>query len=232
MLAVSTLDAYYGRAQALFQVSLEVSSGQIVALLGRNGAGKSSVLKSIMGLLPPAAGRIVLDGRDVGGLRPHTLCARGLGYVPEDRRIFGGLTVLENLAVGDRPLRPDAPEWTADKVFALFPQLAGLRHRRGAEISGGEQQMLTIARALMGNPLMLLLDEPSTGLAPRIVEHLAKAVHDLKAEGLSVLLSEQNLRFAETVADQAVVMETGHVRWHGTMADFRSDPAARAYLHV
>lgn len=232
MLSITGLDAYYGRAQALFQVGLEVSGGQIAALLGRNGAGKSTVLKTIMGLLPPAAGRIVFNGREIGGLRPHTLCAHGLGYVPEDRRIFGGLTVLENLAVGQRPPRPHAPEWTVDAVFALFPQLAGLRHQRGAEISGGEQQMLTIARALMGNPLMLLLDEPSTGLAPRIVEHLAKAVLDLKTAGLSVLLSEQNLRFAEAVADQAVVMETGHVRWRGPVADFLSDPAAQAYLHV
>ena len=232
MLAITALDAYYDRAQALFQVSLDVPEGQIAALLGRNGAGKSTVLKSIMGLVPPVAGKIVFNGHDVGGLRPHALCAHGLGYVPEDRRIFGGLTVLENLAVGARPPRPHAPEWTLDRVFALFPQLAELRYRRGAEISGGEQQMLTIARALMGNPLMLLLDEPSTGLAPRIVEHLAKAVLDLKAAGLSVLLSEQNLRFAEAVADQAVVMETGHVRWHGPMADFLSDPAARAYMHV
>ncbi len=233
MLSITGLDVFYGRAQALFQIGFDVSGGQIAALLGRNGAGKSTTLKSIMGLVPSAAGQIVLNGRDVAGLRPHTLCAQGLGYVPEDRRIFGGLTVLENLAVGRRPPRRHAPEWTVDKVFHLFPHLAELRHRRGGQISGGEQQMLTIARALMGNPLMLLLDEPSTGLAPRIIDHLAQAVLDLKATGLSVLLSEQNLRFAEAVADHAVVMETGHVRWHGPIADFLSDPAAaRAYLHV
>ena len=233
MLSITKLDVFYGRAQALFQVSFDVSGGQIAALLGRNGAGKSTMLKSVMGLVPPTAGQIVLNGRDITGLRPHTLCGYGLGYVPENRRIFGGLTVLENLAVGRRPPRPHAPEWTVDKVFDLFPHLAELRHRRGGQISGGEQQMLTIARALMGNPLMLLLDEPSTGLAPRIIEHLAQAVLDLKAAGLSVLLSEQNLRFAEAVADHAVVMETGHVRWHGPIADFLSDPAAaRAYLHV
>jgi branched-chain amino acid transport system ATP-binding protein len=233
MLSVTGMDTFYGRAQVLFQVGLEVAGGQIAALLGRNGAGKSTVLKSIMGLVPPAAGQITFNGMDIGGLRPYTLCAHGLGYVPEDRRIFGGLTVLENLAVGQRPPRPHAPEWTVDKVFQLFPHLAALRHRRGGQISGGEQQMLTIARALMGNPLLLLLDEPSTGLAPRIIEHLAEAVLELKAAGLSVLLSEQNLRFAEAVADQAVVMETGHVRWHGPIADFLSDPAAaRTYLHV
>jgi branched-chain amino acid transport system ATP-binding protein len=186
-----------------------------------------------MGLVPPAAGQIVLNGREVGGWRPHALCAQGLGYVPEERRIFGSLTVLENLAVGRRPPRRHARDWTLERVFALFPPLAELRYRRGDQISGGEQQMLTIARALMGNPLMLLLDEPSTGLAPRITEHLARAVLDLKATGLAVLLSEQNLRFAAAIADQAVVMETGHIRWCGPMAEFLSDPAAaRAYLHV
>ena len=233
MLSITDLDVFYGRAQALFQVGFHVPGGQTVALLGRNGAGKSTTLKCIMGLAPPAAGRIVLNGREVGGWRPHALCAQGLGYVPEDRRIFGGLTVLENLAVGRRPPRRHGPQRTLDKVFALFPHLAELRGRRGGQISGGEQQMLTIARALMGNPLMLLLDEPSTGLAPRITQHLARAVLDLKAAGLAVLLSEQNLRFAAAVADQAVVMETGHVRWRGSMAEFLSDPAAsRAYLHV
>jgi branched-chain amino acid transport system ATP-binding protein len=233
MLSITDLDVFYGRAQALFQVGFHVPDGQIVALLGRNGAGKSTTLKCIMGLAPPAAGRIVLNGREVGGWRPHALCAQGLGYVPEDRRIFGGLTVLENLAVGRRRPRRHGPQWTLDKIFALFPHLAELRDRRGGRISGGEQQMLTIARALMGNPLMLLLDEPSTGLAPRITEHLARAVLDLKAAGLAVLLSEQNPRFAAAVADQAVVMETGHVRWRGSMAEFLSDPAAsRAYLHV
>ena len=233
MLSITDLDVFYGRAQALFQVGFHVPDGQIVALLGRNGAGKSTTLKCIMGLVRPAAGQIVLNGREVGGWRPHALCAQGLGYVPEDRRIFGGLTVLENLAVGRRRPRRHGPQWTLDKVFALFPHLAELRDRRGGQISGGEQQMLTIARALMGNPLMLLLDEPSTGLAPRITEHLARAVLDLKAAGLAVLLSEQNLRFAAAVADHAVVMETGHVRWRGSMAEFLSDPAAsRAYLHV
>jgi branched-chain amino acid transport system ATP-binding protein len=233
MLSVTDLDVFYGRAQALFQVGFQVPGGQIVALLGRNGAGKSTTLKSIMGLVPPAAGQIVLNGREVGGLRPHALCAQGLGYVPEDRRIFRSLTVKENLTVGRRPPHRHGSQWTLDKVFALFPHLAALRDRRGGQISGGEQQMLTIARSLMGNPLMLLLDEPSTGLAPRITEHLARAVLDLKAAGLAVLLSEQNLRFAAAVADQAVVMETGHVRWRGLMAEFLSDPAAsRAYLHV
>ena len=233
MLSITGLDVFYGRAQALFQVNFEVPGSQIAALLGRNGAGKSTTLKSIMGLVPPAAGQIVLNGREVTGLPPYALCAQGLGYVPEERRIFGGLTVLENLTVGRRPPRRHAVEWTLDKVFALFPHLAELQDRRGAEISGGEQQMLTIARALMGNPLLLLLDEPSTGLAPRITEHLARAVLDLKAAGLAVLLSEQNLRFAAAVADQAVVMETGHIRWRGPMAEFLSDPAAaRQYLHV
>lgn len=233
MLSVKAIDTFYGPAQALFQVGFIVPGGQLVALLGRNGAGKSTTLKSIMGLTPPAAGQIVFNGRPITGLRPHDLCRLGLAYVPEDRRIFASLTVLENLAVGQRPPRHRAPKWTVETVFDLFPALAALQHRRGGEISGGEQQMLTIARGLMGNPSMLLLDEPSTGLAPRIVEQLVRSVRELKEAGLSVLLSEQNLRFAAAVADHAVVLETGHVRWRGPMADFLSDSAtARAYLHV
>lgn len=232
-LQVRGLCSFYGRAQALFDVSLDVGRGEVAALLGRNGAGKSTTLKSIIGFVPVAAGTVVHHDRNLSGLRPHVRCALGIGYVPENRRIFQGLTVLENLEVGRRPARADAPEWTVERVLELFPHLAPLRRRRGDEISGGEQQMLTIARTLMGNPALLLLDEPSTGLAPRVVEHLAEAVSDLKLAGLAILLSEQNLRFAASVADRTVVMETGQVRWRGTMTAFVADPdAAAAYLHV
>ncbi|MCW5700771.1 MAG: ABC transporter ATP-binding protein [Rhodospirillales bacterium] len=222
MLSVSGLETFYGPAQALFDVGFDVPRGRVVALLGRNGAGKSTTLKSIMGLVSPARGRIVFAGQDVVGLRPHQLYRLGLGYVPEERRIFTGLTVEENLTVGQQPPRPELPPWTAEKLYALFPNLTDVRRRLGGQISGGEQQMLTIARTLMGNPLVLLLDEPSTGLAPRITAQLAQAILDLRESGLTVLLSEQNLRFAAAIADHAVILETGRVRWSGAMTTLDS----------
>lgn len=222
MLSVSGLETFYGPAQALFDVGFDVPRGRVVALLGRNGAGKSTTLKSIMGLVSPARGRIVFAGQDVVGLRPHQLYRLGLGYVPEERRIFTGLTVEENLTVGQQPPRPELPPWTAEKLYALFPNLTDVWRRLGGQISGGEQQMLTIARTLMGNPLVLLLDEPSTGLAPRITAQLAQAILDLRESGLTVLLSEQNLRFAAAIADHAVILETGRVRWSGAMTTLDS----------
>ncbi|TVR83478.1 MAG: ABC transporter ATP-binding protein [Rhodospirillales bacterium] len=233
MLAVTGLQAFHGPAQALFDVSFDAARGEVLALLGRNGAGKSTLLKSIIGLVPAKAGEIALDGRDLSGLAPHRRAAAGIGYVPEDRRVFKGLSVRENLAVATRLPRAGAPAWDEPRVVALFPKLAELRDRRGGQLSGGEQQMLTIGRALMGNPLVLLLDEPSTGLAPRIVEGLAEAVSAMKSAGMTVLLSEQNLAFAAAVADAAVVLETGHVRWRGSMAHFLKDAElARTHLEV
>lgn len=233
MLSVVALNTFYGRAHVLFDLHFAVARGEVVALLGRNGAGKSTTLKSIIGLVPPISGEIRFAGRPVQGLRPYLLCRLGLGYVPEDRRIFSRLTVAENLEAGRQPPRKGAPEWTPQRLFRLFPNLAEVRGRPAGQISGGEQQMLSIARTLMGNPRVILLDEPSTGLAPRIVQQLAGAVLDLKAEGVTVLLSEQNLHFAAAVADTALVMETGHIRWHGPMAAFAGDAEAkRAYLHV
>lgn len=233
MLVVNRLQAFYGPAQALFEISFDTAKGEVMALLGRNGAGKSTTLKSIIGLVPPGGGEITLDGRDLTHLRPHRRAGAGLGYVPEDRRVFKGLSVRENLAVAARPGRAGATRWDEDRVFALFPKLAALKDRRGGQLSGGEQQMLTIGRALMGNPLVLLLDEPSTGLAPRIVEGLAEAVSVMKSAGMTVLLSEQNLNFAAAVADAAVVLETGHVRWRGSMAHFLKDTElTRAHLEV
>ena len=231
MLDISELHTFYGRAHILADVSFALRRGEVVALLGRNGAGKSTTLKSIMGLVRPARGRITFDGHDITGWPPQRIARLGLGYVPEDRRVFAGLTVLENLEVGRRPPRAGAPPWTAERLFELFPNLAGLGERRAGEISGGEQQMLTIARTLMGNPKALLLDEPSEGLAPVIVEQLARTILELKAAGLAILLAEQNLRFAGAVADRALVMERGRIQAEGSMAEVaRKHGAAAAPL--
>jgi len=233
MLEVSGLHSYYGRAHILSEVALTVARGEIVVLLGRNGAGKSTTLKSIMALVRPSAGEIHFQGRSLVGLPPHAIAKAGLGYVPEDRRIFTELTVRENLEVGRQPARPDAPAWTAERLFALFPNLAEMGERPGGRMSGGEQQMLTIARSLMGNPSLLLLDEPSEGLAPVIVEQMAKTIRALKAEGLSVLLSEQNLHFASLVSDRAYIIEKGRIRYQGAIADLAADDQVRAaYLTV
>ncbi len=233
MLAVRGLNAYYGRAHILADVSLEVATGEVVVLLGRNGAGKSTTLKSIVGLVRPASGEIALDGRRIDRLEAYEIAQGGLGYVPEDRRIFTELTVMENLEVGRQPPRPNAPAWTPERLFALFPNLAAMRDRPGGRMSGGEQQMLTIARTLMGNPSCLLLDEPSEGLAPVIVDQMAAAIRALKAEGLSVLLSEQNLHFAAEVSDRAYIIEKGRIRFAGTMAALAANDEVRAqYLAV
>jgi len=230
---IAGVNAYYGRAHILFDLDLAARAGEVVVLLGRNGAGKSTTLKTIMGLVPAASGEIRFDGRSIRGLAPHAICRLGLGYVPEDRRIFGELTVAENLEVGRQPPRDGAPRWTPEKLYDLFPNLAEARDRAGAQISGGEQQMLTIARTLMGNPSAILLDEPSEGLAPVIVEQMARTIAALKAEGLTVLLSEQNLHFAGLVADRAYIIEKGRIAWRGGMAALAADDAARAaYLSV
>jgi branched-chain amino acid transport system ATP-binding protein len=233
MLSVRGLHAYYGRAHILADVALEVTTGEVVVLLGRNGAGKSTTLKSIIGLVRPAAGEIVFDGRRIDRLEAYAIAQAGLGYVPEDRRIFTELTVMENLEVGRQPVRANAPAWTPERLFALFPNLAEMRDRPGGRMSGGEQQMLTIARTLMGNPSCLLLDEPSEGLAPVIVDQMAAAIRALKQEGLSVLLSEQNLHFAAEVSDRAYIIEKGRIRFAGTMAELAGNADVRAqYLAV
>ena len=196
-------------------------------LLGRNGAGKSTAMKSLIGLVRPTSGRVLLAGRDVAGWEPHRIVRAGMGYVPEERRIFADLSVMENLEVGRRPPREGLRSWTPERLFALFPNLGRMRDRPGGRMSGGEQQMLTIARTLMGNPRLVLLDEPSEGLAPVVVEQVAAAVLALKREGLTVLLAEQNLHFAAGVADRAVVIEKGRVAWAGTLEELRRDEAVR-----
>jgi branched-chain amino acid transport system ATP-binding protein len=204
--------------------------------MGRNGAGKSTTMKAVMGLMPRRDGMVQVNGRDISALKPYEIARLGVGFTPEDRRIFSDLTVLENLDAGRQPPRAftdgtPAPSWTPESLFKLFPNLAELRHRPGGRMSGGEQQMLTIARTLMGNPLIVLLDEPSEGIAPLIVEEIADTIVELKKQGLSVLLSEQNVRFAEMVSDRAYLLEKGQIRWAGTMAELaKNTEIQRAYL--
>jgi branched-chain amino acid transport system ATP-binding protein len=234
MLAVENLSAWYGAAQILFDLSFEVHAGEVVALMGRNGAGKSTTLKALMALIPQRGGTVRFLGEDVSNLKPFQIARRGIGFVPEDRRIFSDLTVAENLDIGRQAVRHldgrPAPSWTMEKLFIIFPNLRDMPDRRGAHMSGGEQQMLTVARTLMGNPLLVLLDEPSEGVAPVIVEQMANAIVELKKEGLSVLLSEQNIHFAELVCDRAYVLEKGQLQWHGRMAELATDVAAQRRL--
>ena len=235
-LEVEHLSAWYGVAQVLYDVTFAVGRGEVVALMGRNGAGKSTTMKAVMGLMPRRDGMVQVNGRDISALKPYEIARLGVGFTPEDRRIFSDLTVLENLDAGRQPPRAftdgtPAPSWTPESLFKLFPNLAELRHRPGGRMSGGEQQMLTIARTLMGNPLIVLLDEPSEGIAPLIVEEIADTIVELKKQGLSVLLSEQHVRFAEMVSDRAYLLEKGQIRWAGTMAELaKNTEIQRAYL--
>ena len=225
MLDVRNLNVHHGRAQLLFDVSFTANAGEVLVLVGRNGAGKSTTMKAVMGLLPDVSGDIRFDGQSIAGLTPHEIAQRGLGYVPEDRRIFTDLTVAENLEVGRLPSRQnvsDAPRWSVERVCELFPKLHEMLTRPGGQMSGGEQQMLTIARTLMGNPKAILLDEPSEGLAPIVVQDIARTVQALKREGLCVILSEQNLNFARAVADRAVVIDRGSVTFSGNFDQLES----------
>ena len=232
MLEVNGVNSFYGKAQVLNDLNFTVDRGTVVALLGRNGAGKTTTMKSIMQLVRPRQGKIIYQGQDITGWPSHKVARNGLGYVPEERRIFTQLTVMENLEVGRQP-RDGCTTWTEDMVFDLFPNLAERRHNRGKALSGGEQQMLTIARTLMGNPAFILLDEPSEGIAPVIVEQMARVILQLKAEGLTVLLSEQNLHFAQAVADGVVIIEHGTQKFVGTLAALQSQPEIRdQYLSV
>ncbi len=227
MLEVEGIDTFYGEAHILHGVSLTADAGEVVALLGRNGAGKTTTLKSVMGLVRVARGRITYRGEDITGRESFEICRRGIGYVPEERRIFKQLTVMENLMVGERAAPEGREPWTVERLFELFPNLAARRSNMGGQLSGGEQQMLTIARTLMGNPDLVLLDEPSEGIAPIIVEQMARSVMELKKSGLSVVLSEQNLNFARLVSDRAAIIESGEMRYAGTMAELEAHPEVR-----
>ncbi len=226
MFAIRGLNAYYGRAHILFDVTLQAARGEAVALLGRNGAGKSTTLRSIMGLGPTVRGEVEFEGAPLHGLPTHAIARRGLAYVPEERRVFSDLTVLENLKAGARPARPGVPRWPVPRVLELFPKLGALQQRRAGQLSGGEQQMLAVARGLMGNPALLLLDEVSEGLAPAVVEQLAGTLRELRREGLTVLLCEQNLRFAMAVCDRAYVLAQGRVAFEGSIAELGQNAAA------
>ena len=238
LLEVSGLNAWYGAAHILFDVALNVRRGEVISLMGRNGAGKSTTLKSIMGLLSRCKGHISFLGQDIGGKAPFQVACMGLGFVPEDRRVFADLTVTENLETGKQAPRhwPDgtpALNWTPKALYELFPNLGRMQDRRGGQMSGGEQQMLTVARTLMGNPLLVLLDEPSEGVAPVIVEQMAHMILALKARGASILLSEQNFHFARLVSDRAYVLEKGQIMYEGSMQDLaRNEDIQRAYLSV
>ena len=231
MLEVDAIDSFYGAAKILHGVSISVKQGEVVALLGRNGAGKSTLMKSVIGMVAPKVGRVTFNNEDITGAAPYLVARRGVGFVPEDRRIFTGLTVAENLEVGRRARHSGFASWTPERLFALFPNLAEMRGRRASHMSGGEQQMLTIARTLMGNPTLILLDEPSEGLAPKIVEQVAAAINEIKRAGLTVILSEQNMHFAALVSDRAYVIEKGQIRYASAMHDLtRNEEVRKAYL--
>jgi branched-chain amino acid transport system ATP-binding protein len=229
MLELAAVHAVYGKSHVLHGVSLRAGAGEVVSLLGRNGAGKSTTLKAIVGVVEVTAGEIRFEGRALRGMPTHRIARLGIGLVPEDRRVFADLSVVENLAVGTRP----DTGWTVERVFGLFPKLAALARQRGGSLSGGEQQMLTIARTLMTGPRLLLLDEPSEGLAPVVVQALAENVAALKRQGLTILMAEQNVKFARRLADRAYIIEKGEIRFDGTMAALDADERLRrAYLSV
>jgi branched-chain amino acid transport system ATP-binding protein len=233
LLAVEDLHVYYGLSQVLHGVSLNVGRGELVSLVGRNGVGKSTTMRGIMGLTPPRSGSVRWKGLEIAGRPPFRNAMAGIGYVPEDRRIFSDLTVWENLDVARLPAREGAPAWGEAQIFELFPDLERFKERKGGYLSGGQQQMLTIARTLMGNPELLLLDEPSEGLAPRIVEILAEKIQELKAAGLSIVLAEQNLDFVLSLSDRCYVLEKGAVVFSGTSAELSENVEVQnRYLHV
>ena len=234
ILELHHVETYYGESHILFDLSLEVEAGDVVCLLGRNGAGKTTTVRSIIGLTPPRAGRVVLRGQNLVGLPPYRIARLGIGFVPEDRRVFPNLTVHENLEVARRTWAGDAAAtWTAERVFDLFPILAQRRRQLGGTLSGGEQQMLTIARTLMGSPDVLLLDEPSEGLAPLVVETLRAQLERLKVSGITMVLAEQNVRFVSELGTRVYVLENGAVRYRGSMTEFLAAADVRhAYLAV
>jgi branched-chain amino acid transport system ATP-binding protein len=232
LLELTHVETYYGESHILFDVSMEVNAGEVMCLLGRNGAGKTTTMRSIIGLTPPRAGKIVLRGRDLSGMPPYQIARLGIGFVPEDRRVFPNLSVRENLEVARRTWGDTgATAWTEERVFDFFPHLRDLKHRHAGRLSGGEQQMLTIARTLMGSPDVLLLDEPSEGLAPLVVEMLREQLARLKGSGLTMILAEQNVRFVSGLGERVYILEKGMVRYQGSMAAFLADEDVRqAYL--
>jgi len=232
-LVVQNINTYYGLSHILFDVSLNVDQGEVVVLLGRNGAGKTTTILSIMGLNAPKSGRVVYGGQDITGWVPYKIARLGIGYVPEDRKIFPDLTVLGNLEVGRKVSKGKAPSWTVERIYTLFPVLKEFTHRAGGTLSGGQRQMLTIARTLMGNPELLLLDEPTEGLAPLVVKMLGEFIQVIKKEGVTVLLSEQNLKFALKHADRAYIVDNGIIKYQGSIAELScNEEVKKKYLAV
>jgi len=229
LLSVEDIHTAYGLSRVLFGVSLEIVAGECVVLLGRNGVGKTTTMRSVMGLNSPTSGRVVWKGQDITGWPSHKVARAGIGFVPEDRRIFAELSVWENLEVGARAASRRG-HWTIERIYELFPVLRDLRNRQGGFLSGGEQQMLTIARTLMGNPELLLLDEPSEGLAPLVVETLRLKVGELRDQGMTILLAEQGVEFSLSLADRVYVLEKGAVRHAGPAAELRDDKDLRERL--
>ena len=232
ILTVEKINTFYGDSHILFDVDMGIDEGEVVSLLGRNGAGKTTTLRSIMGLTPPRAGSVRWLGEEVQRLKPHEIARKGLGFVPEDRRIFSRLSVEENLEIGAFKLeRPSG--WTLERIYGLFPKLEQLKAHKGNELSGGEQQMLAIARALMGSPRLVLLDEPSEGLAPAIVKDVGEMIGKLQDEGIAVLLVEQNTRFACRLSNRVYIIDNGRVRFGGTVAELEEDDELKSrYLAV
>jgi branched-chain amino acid transport system ATP-binding protein len=233
-LELQGVNTHYGSSHILFGIDLTVSEGQVVCLLGRNGAGKTTSMRTIMGLVRASAGRIVFNGDDLVGHKPYEIARQGIGFVPDDRVIFPDLTVHENLEIAQRKgLGAAKFDWTIDKIYDLFPVLEPLDRNLGAYLSGGEQQMLTVGRTLMGNPLLLLLDEPVEGVAPIVVQELGEKIKALKSMGLTILMAEQNLHFANQISDYAYVIEKGHIRFHGTMSELAmNDDVKQKYLMI
>jgi branched-chain amino acid transport system ATP-binding protein len=231
ILRVDSIDTFYGKAQVIFDLSIEIRRGEIVVLMGRNGAGKSTALKSIMGIVPPEGGNITFNGTAIQNLMPHKICALGIGYVPEDRRIFTKLTIRENLEVGRQSPREGLEPWSPDRLMQLFPNLGEKPHQLGGHISGGEQQMLAIARTMMGNPELVILDEPSEGLAPVVVDQLAQTMRKLRDEGVSIILAEQNLNFAKSVCDRAYIIQQGRICHESTIDELTQDSLEK-YLSI
>lgn len=227
LLDVKQLNTYYGASHALQNVSLNVDSGEIVALLGRNGMGKSTTLKSIMGLLKPRSGEVIFDGKNLSGNRPHKVALAGIGYVPEERRIFPNLTVLDNLLIGlkgGKINKSDPKAWTVDKIYEHFPFMKDRTHQKGGLLSGGEQQMLCMGRTLMGNPKLILVDEPTEGLSPIMVKEVKNVLQNVADEGIAILLVEHNFRLATSLATRVFVMGKAHIGYSGTTDDLKNSP--------
>lgn len=233
LLELENVETCYGLSQVLFGVSLRIEPGEIVALLGRNGVGKTTIMRTVIGLTPPRSGVVRWKGTEIQGMQPHKISRRGIGFVPEDRRIFPDLTVWENLDIARRPGPDGSNRFTEERIYEFFPKLKELKTRRGGFLSGGEQQMLTIARSLMANPSLLLLDEPSEGLAPLIVEAMRQQIDALRHEGLSILLAEQSLEFVLSLADRVYILEKGEVKFTGTAEEVRgNERLLQQYLTV